>query len=299
MVLILPSLEERPHAMLRLLRFDTMASAACVLIHSKKANDIMPSDGPLTETPGPRDSNLSGGTQPAISPPAIRALLLPVKDLRNAKQRLAPVLSLEERFGLAHAMLQDTLRVIRGMQGGAKVFVVTNYAPVMEAAASSGWEILREEKQISESDSVDSASRLCAERGVTALLRLPLDLPLVQSVDIDELFSVECSAPSAILVPSRDGTGTNAILRTPPTLFPSHFGPNSFAKHQAEAKRTGAAIIVKRNARLELDVDDEADLRALLQQGLSHTITGAWLEQSGVAARFRPRGTAACSNHFA
>lgn len=217
----------------------------------------------------------------------IRALLLPVKDLRNAKQRLAGVLTPEERFGLAQAMLADAIRAASGIQRADKIFVITNYEPAMEAAAHYGWEILREEEQISESASVDFASRLCAERGITGLLRLPLDLPLVQPSDIDELLTMECPAPAVVLVPSRDGTGTNAILRTPPALFPSHFGPDSFSKHRSEAERSGATVIVLRNDRLELDVDDESDLRALLRHDLTDTATGKWLEESRVAARFR------------
>jgi 2-phospho-L-lactate/phosphoenolpyruvate guanylyltransferase len=221
-----------------------------------------------------------------------RALLLPIKDLYNAKQRLTGVLAPEERFALAQAMLADTIRAVRGIQHAQKIFVVTNYEPAMETAAKYGWEILREEQQISESASVDFASRLCAERGVSALLRLPLDLPLVQSGDIDELLATECAAPAIVMVPSRDGTGTNAILRTPPTLFRSHFGPDSFAKHRAEAEQVGAKIIVRRNPRLEMDVDDEADLRELLRRDLAQTATGKWLEESGVAARFKTRALA-------
>ena len=220
-------------------------------------------------------------------------MLLPIKDLRNAKQRLARVLTPEERYGLAQAMLADTIRAVRGVQRADKIFVITNYEPAMETAAKYGWEIVREEQQISESASVDFASRLCAERGVTALLRLPLDLPLVQSADIDELLSMDCAAPAVVMVPSRDGTGTNAILRMPPALFPSHFGPDSFAKHSQEAQRVGAVMIVRRNARLEMDVDDEADLRALMSHDLSQTATGKWLEESGIAARFRTRAISA------
>jgi len=221
--------------------------------------------------------------------PARRALLLPIKDLRNAKKRLAGVLRPEERFGLAQAMLADAIRAASGIQRADKIFVITNYEPAMEAAAQCGWEILREEEQISESASVDFASRLCVDRGVTALLRLPLDLPLVQPSDIDELLAMECSAPAVVIVPSRDGTGTNAILRTPPALFPSHFGPDSFAKHRSEAERAGARIIVRRNERLEMDVDDESDLHALLRHDLTNTETGKWLKESGVVARFRTR----------
>ena len=45
----------------------------------------------------------------------MRALLLPVKDLNNAKQRLAGLLTPEERCSLAQAMLADTLRAVRGV----------------------------------------------------------------------------------------------------------------------------------------------------------------------------------------
>ena len=45
--------------------------------------------------------------------------------------------------------------------------------------------------------------------------------------------------------------------------------------------------MIRRNIRLEMDVDDEADLRALLEHDLSATETGRWLRASGVEARFR------------
>ncbi len=181
----------------------------------------------------------------------MRTLLLPIKDLRNAKQRLASVLTPEERFGLAQAMLADTIRAVLQVRLAGKIFVVTNYEPAMG-----------------------------------------LDLPLVQASDIDELLAVECAAPAAVMVPSRDGTGTNALLRFPPTLFMSHFGAGSFAQHRREAEQANASIFIRRNARLEMDVDDESDLRELLRHDLSATVTGQWLEESGVAARFRARAFA-------
>jgi 2-phospho-L-lactate guanylyltransferase len=220
---------------------------------------------------------------------------LPVKDLNNAKQRLAGLLTADERFSLAQAMLQDTFRAVRGIHATEKVFVVTNYEPAARAARANGWEILREDLQISESASVDWASRICAEKGVTSLLRLPLDLPLLQATDVDSLFDAESAAPAVVIVPSRDGTGTNAILRTPPDLFPSHFGEGSFAKHCAEARCAGAAICVLRNPRLEMDVDDESDLRALLHHDLTGTRTGRWLRTSGVGSRFSVVPTARAS----
>jgi 2-phospho-L-lactate guanylyltransferase len=215
----------------------------------------------------------------------MRALLLPVKDLRNAKQRLVGILTPEERITLASAMLSDTVRAMRGVQRADKIFVVTNYEPAMQAARENGWQILSEDRQISESFSVDDASHRIASLGFSSVLRIPLDLPLIQSSDIDELLAVECSTPAIVIVPSRDGTGTNAILRTPPTLFPSHFGAGSFAKHCAEANSANAQIHHRHNERLEMDVDDEADLRALLRHDLTGTQTGAILNESGIAQR--------------
>jgi 2-phospho-L-lactate guanylyltransferase len=218
----------------------------------------------------------------------MRALLLPVKDLRNAKRRLIGALSSDERFALAEAMLADTIRAVKGIRCAEKIFVVTNYEPAIHLAEENHWEILREEQQISESYSVDAASQICEQKGVTGLLRLPLDLPLIQSSDIDELLAADCQLPGLLIVPSRDGTGTNGILRTPPTLFPSHFGSGSFAKHLAEAESARAQVVILRNPRLEMDVDDRSDLRALLQNDLTGTETGRWLYASGVAAKFSP-----------
>ncbi len=217
----------------------------------------------------------------------MRALLLPVKDLRNAKKRLTRVLTPEERFGLAQAMLSDTIRTVQAVHLAEKIFLITNYQPALDIAEENGWEILREDRQISESDSVDAASKICEQRGVRSLLRLPLDLPLVQPLDIDELLAIEFQSPAIAIVPSRDGTGTNALLRTPPTLFPSHFGEGSFGKHLAEAERVRAQIFTCRNPRLEMDVDDESDLRALLEHDLTGTATGHWLRETRLDSKFQ------------
>jgi 2-phospho-L-lactate guanylyltransferase len=81
-------------------------------------------------------------------------------------------------------------------------------------------------------------------------------------------------------VPSRDGTGTNALLRTPPELFPSRFGAESCAKHLAEARARGAEIRVFRNARIELDIDEVEDLRYFFSTNGDGAIhTRSWLAE--------------------
>jgi 2-phospho-L-lactate guanylyltransferase len=116
---------------------------------------------------------------------------------------------------------------------------------------------------------------------VQALLRLPVDLPLAKPADIDAVLEISGAAATVILVPSSDGTGTNAILRSPPALFPSHFGPNSFVRHLAEAEACGVRAHVFRNPRLELDIDEWEDLRKLAPLVPPGSATARWLMERG------------------
>jgi 2-phospho-L-lactate guanylyltransferase len=116
---------------------------------------------------------------------------------------------------------------------------------------------------------------------VDALLRLPIDIPLVTPPDVEALFSQAEDVPSVVVVPSRDVTGTNALLRSPPNLFRSHFGPGSFALHLDEAKRCGANVRIVRNPRIELDVDEIGDLRALAGLVRPDSATADWLAAHG------------------
>ena len=198
----------------------------------------------------------------------MRYLLIPVKDLSRAKQRLAEALSQEERTALAWALLEGTFAAAARSRRADRVAVVTLYPPAIALAQRYGMEAILETEQISESASVDFGAREARRRGATAVLRLPIDLPLIAAGEIDEIFAAADEA-DVVLVPSRDGTGTNAILRRPPDLFPSHFGPGSFRKHLAEAERAGVACRVLDLPRIALDIDDPADLRELLSHDIA------------------------------
>jgi 2-phospho-L-lactate guanylyltransferase len=128
-------------------------------------------------------------------------------------------------------------------------------------------DLIAEAEQISESASVDFGSREAKKRGATSVLRLPIDLPLVTAGDIETILEHDGQGPSIVIVPSRDGTGTNAILRRPPDLFPSHFGPDSLAKHLAEAAAAKAACSMIELHRIALDIDDPSDVSELIRRG--------------------------------
>lgn len=216
----------------------------------------------------------------------MNAVLIPLKDPIRAKTRLAELLSLDERQRLVWAMFEDVSRAVREARKPDCVVIVTSYARAVERAREFEWEVLIEDSQHSESASVDWASGVLAERGVDTVMRLPADLPLVRAEDIDALFSVRFDSPSALMVPSREGTGTNAIIRTPPALFPSRFGPNSLALHRQEAAKVGVECMVVENGRIALDIDEPADVEILLERGLG-TGTFDVLVEMGMVERLK------------
>jgi 2-phospho-L-lactate guanylyltransferase len=192
------------------------------------------------------------------------AILVPVKDAAKAKSRMSPLLNADERAGVACALLEDLIHALLPIP--CPVVVATNSARAAARVRTLGWEVFLEENQISESSSVDEASKRLAGNGFDAVLRLPADLPLVRTEDIAELLSRPLPSPSAVMVPSRNRLGTNALLRNPPNVFPSRFGHDSFAEHIREAKAAGARIRIVENPRIALDLDDPADIAHFLAQ---------------------------------
>jgi 2-phospho-L-lactate guanylyltransferase len=218
----------------------------------------------------------------------MRALLIPIKDPTRGKTRLAQLLSEDERSRLAWAMFEDLIRSTATASKPDRIVLVSSFAPAIETARDLGWDVLIEESQVSESASVDWASRVLSERGFKTVMRLPADLPLVRGEDIDELLAIKLESPGAVLVPSREGSGTNAIIRTPPTLFPSRFGPNSLALHRQEAANAGVDCVIVNKANIGLDIDEPADVAALLREGRG-TRSFAALNQMNVVSRLHNR----------
>ncbi len=217
----------------------------------------------------------------------MRYILIPVKDLTRAKQRLASLMTQEERTQLAWAMLENTFAVVAQVTTIDRIVVVTLYEPAIALAKSYGMEVALETEQLSESASVDFGSREVTRCGAQSVLRLPIDLPLITVEDIETILACERqsnpSVPSVVIVPSQDGTGTNAIMRRPPTLFPSHFGTGSLAKHLSEAAQIKAECKVIDLPRIALDIDEPVDLIELLKQGEGRIVD--LLRQMGIEKR--------------
>ncbi len=193
----------------------------------------------------------------------MKAVIVPVKSTGRAKRRMARLLTLEERRRLSVAMLTDVARCL-SESCVPEVFVVTDDPTVVQLAPRFGLSVLKETSQVSESQSVDQASRHLEQRGFRQILRLPADVPLVQPQDIADLFG-ECDREKVVvLCPSRDGTGTNALLRSPGTVIPSFFGVNSLRLHLSAAEAQDCEIKTIVNPRIELDIDTLDDILSFL-----------------------------------
>ncbi len=189
-------------------------------------------------------------------------ILIPVKNLANAKQRLSSVLDPEARQELAQAMCADVLDTLAHWQSRPAVTVVTSDPFASDLAVRFGFEVVADEENPGETGAIEMATALCRKRGVEFTLVIPADIPLIESFELQKIVD---SAPQrgAVLVPDAAGRGTNAALRTPADLFPLRFGNDSFLPHLAAAKATGLPCIVLELSGIALDVDRAEDLEAL------------------------------------
>jgi 2-phospho-L-lactate guanylyltransferase len=189
-------------------------------------------------------------------------ILVPVKNLSGAKQRLASLLGQATRTDLAQTMLLDVLETLASWSDRPEVALVTSDTFAYDLARRFGFEVIHDSANRSETDAVEMATRVCEARGVNFTLVIPGDVPLIQ---VQELENILRAAPEegSVLAPAADGRGTNAAFRRPAGLFPLRFGNDSFKPHLAAARATGKPVVVLPLPGIALDIDSPADLRRL------------------------------------
>jgi 2-phospho-L-lactate/phosphoenolpyruvate guanylyltransferase len=190
--------------------------------------------------------------------------ILPVKSFNAAKQRLAGMLGAGSRQALAQAMFSDVLTTLRHVPGLDAVAVVTNDRVAESAALGERVQVLRDTEQAGQSAATLIGIRYAQAAGYERVLLVPGDTPLVDTQDVNRLLGLE--APVAI-VPDRHGTGTNALVISPPDAIAPSFGPGSFERHVVAARAASVGYVIERVPGLMFDVDtpdDLADLGAAL-----------------------------------
>ena len=190
--------------------------------------------------------------------------VVPVKDLGNAKQRLAGVLGQPERTALFRAMLEDVLEALAGAASIARIVLVTRDAQAMAMARRYDAECLVEPENRGHTAAVELAAGTLAARGAESLLQVPGDIPGVTSGEIEAVIAAHAPAPAVTIAPSRDHRGSNAVLCSPPDVFPFRFGDDSFHPHLAAARAMGIEPTVVERTGIGLDIDTPDDLEAFL-----------------------------------
>jgi 2-phospho-L-lactate/phosphoenolpyruvate guanylyltransferase len=189
-------------------------------------------------------------------------ILVPVKNLASAKQRLAAILDQPTRTALAQTMLLDVLETLAGWRGRPDVGIVTSDPFALQLAHQFHFTVIPDNNNRSETDAIEIATRHCESHCVESTLVIPGDIPLIQSWELEKIIAA-APAEGSVLVPAADGRGTNAIWRRPAGLFPARFGNDSFKPHQAAAQATGKPCVVISLPGIALDVDNPSDLRTL------------------------------------
>jgi 2-phospho-L-lactate guanylyltransferase len=189
---------------------------------------------------------------------------VPVKEFAGAKQRLSPLLTPEQRQALAAAMLEDVLAALaEAPLAGIMVNTVDPLAT--ELARRYGARVVTDDARAGHTGAVAAMARILAAGKWGAMLTVPGDIPRVTAAEIAAVIEARGPAPSFTIVPAHDERGSNAVLCSPPLAVPLRFGDDSFLPHLAAARALGIEPTIIRLPGIALDIDQPADVDALLR----------------------------------
>lgn len=188
-----------------------------------------------------------------------------MKRFGAAKRRLAAGMEDRRREALVAAMLEDVLEAIGAARSIESTIVVSSEPRAAERAAAAGSEVLPDPAGGGHSEATLAGIARAEELGATCVVLLPGDCPLLDPRELDSLLT-GVPANYVAVVPDRHGTGTNALVLSPPRAIRPAFGEGSRDRHVAAAREAGIPFGVEALASLALDLDTPADLIALTRE---------------------------------
>ncbi len=188
--------------------------------------------------------------------------VVPIRSLRRGKTRLSPVLSREAREALLRGIANRVVAAAVDSDLIETVLVVSPDAETLVWAADMGPVVVAVPQPAHLSGlngAIDAGRAWALDRGVSAMMSLFADLPLIVADDIRGLVA---RAEPVVFGPDRRGEGTNALLlrlagRGPEFTFA--FGGGSLGKHLAEARRLGLKAAVHDAPGIAFDLDTPDD----------------------------------------
>lgn len=204
------------------------------------------------------------------------AAILPIKSFDQAKQRLRHELAAHDRRALVEAMFADALVALGRAHSLERIVVVSGDRVAQRIAGGYGATVIEDDER---GHNTAAARGIAAVRedGIERALLVPGDCPTLSTDDLNALLTHPAPKRSALIVPDRHGTGTNALLLSPPDVLAPSFGPDSRRRHLADASAAGVPAEVVELDSLGLDVDTPEDLEALrrtlasMHGGAAHT----------------------------
>ena len=203
--------------------------------------------------------------------------ILPVKRFVAAKARLGDELSGGTRRALTEAMVTDVLMALRRTAAVDEVLIVTSEPAAEAIGRGYGANVLHDDLDDGQSAAALIGITHALEAGATRVLLVPGDCPALDPGELSELLERPQIGRGVTIVPDRHGTGTNALLLTPPDVIAPAFGPGSRERHEQLAAAAGVPCTVEEIPTLALDVDTAEDLTALREAlaarrgGAAHT----------------------------
>jgi 2-phospho-L-lactate guanylyltransferase len=192
--------------------------------------------------------------------------VLPIKSFSEAKRRLVPGLAASLRRLLVEAMLADVLVALRRADTLEATLAVSSDVDARRIAAAYGAVLLSDDGG-GHNGAASKGIRYAVEHGFERALLVPGDCPALDPAEVDALLERSAPERSAFVVPDRHGSGTNALLLSPPDALEPSFGPGSCERHMRLAAAASVPCQRAEVSTLALDVDTPEDLdelRALL-----------------------------------
>lgn len=191
--------------------------------------------------------------------------VLPVKRFAAAKQRLAAGVDGERRRELAAAMVADVLDAIGEARSIERLIVVTGDPVAQELAAKAGAEVVPDPEDAGHVQAAQAGIARAEAEGAERVALLAGDCPLLDPRELDRLLT---GVPGSYvgIVPDRHGTGTNALLLSPPDAIVPAFGEGSRARHVEAAREAGIPFGIEELPSIELDLDTPGDVIALQRE---------------------------------
>lgn len=193
--------------------------------------------------------------------------VLPVKRFAAAKQRLAPGIDEERRRALVEAMLADVLAAIGAARTVERTLLVSGDPIAQEIAAGAAGAIDVVPNPADEGHVVAALAGIARAEadGASCVVLLPGDCPLLDPRELDRLLTGVPREYVAV-VPDRHGSGTNALVLSPPGAIRPSFGEGSCERHVRAAREADIPYAVEELASLGLDLDTPADVVALTRE---------------------------------